>query len=1036
MAGTVLAVAVAAAVAAPGGPAGAAGRAVGTAGTGSRPGPPPAAAGGTQATVTLVTGDKVVVSTDVRGRRSMDIRPAPGRGQLPFVERVSRSGDLTVVPADAERLIAAGRLDSRLFDVTTLIEEGYADRAGKTLPLIVTHREGAAARADLRSSVDSAGARIATDLASIDGAAVRVPVSEADRFWGELTTGPGSRSASGPTFDPGIEKVWLDGQVRASLDESVPQIGAPEAWAAGYTGAGVKVAVLDTGIDASHPDLADAVIAAEDFTESGTTQDGYGHGTHVASIITGSGEASTGKYKGAAPDAGLLVGKVLDDGGFGTDSGIIAGMEWAAAQGARIISLSLGGCPTDGTDPMSQAVDSLTESSGALFTIAAGNHPHGGECAEPQHFVSSPAAADQALAVGSVTKQDALSTFSNVGPRVGDGAVKPEITAPGQDIVAARATGTELGDIVDEQYVRLSGTSMATPHVAGAAALLAQQHPTWKAAQLRSALMGTAAPNPELTAFQQGAGRVDVARAIQQQVLTTPAALSLGTARWPHDDDQPITSKVTYTNTADELVTLDLALSANGPDGAPAPDGMFAVTPDTITVPAGGSGQVTVTSHPELDGPEGAYSGMLTARRAGEQVANTPLGLIREAESYDLTIDTRNRAGQRAEAVVGVTNMAAGPPRLVTVAGEPVTLRLPKGRYDLMTSIFDLADGEGPNQATLAARPDIVLDKDTKVVLDARKGKRVRVQLDSPTAKAQGRQATWVDNGLFGYRVWGGDDPNSAADLYATPTKQVQAYPYAFGYLAALTEPEPASGAAPGQVLRGYHLSEERPGRIPDPPTLTVHDADLAEVAMRFHTQGVVEPQVASLRSTPFHELWPAMPYGYDVTVPSRRIAFYSGRSDLTWDHSLEGVGGGEVSAPGKEYAGGERYAENWNTAAIGASGRPVLLRRRAVPEPDAVLAVGGGAPVLLRRHGCHGADHAAAQRRGDRAKQPGRRRAVRRPRRTRGLRGDDQRQQGRRVGETGNEGDGDLEVHRRTLRGLRWRRPARRPGEWGVRPA
>ncbi|WP_171074943.1 S8 family serine peptidase [Nonomuraea basaltis] len=214
------------------------------------------------------------------------------------------------------------------------------------------------------------------------------------------------------------------------------QIGAPAAWEQGLTGKGVTVAVLDTGIATDHPDLSGKIIKSQDFSGKGSVEDGNGHGTHVASVVAGSGAASDGRYRGVAPDASLAVGKVLDDTGTGTSDSIIAGMQWAAADArAKVVNMSLGGYRTDGTDPMSEAVNALTREYGTLFVAATGNDG-------ADEWVAAPAAADEALAVGSVSKSDVLSPFSNRGPRAGDGAAKPDLVAPGEGIVAARPADT------------------------------------------------------------------------------------------------------------------------------------------------------------------------------------------------------------------------------------------------------------------------------------------------------------------------------------------------------------------------------------------------------------------------------------------------------------------------------------------------------------------------------------------------------------------------------------------------------------------
>ncbi|WP_438862167.1 S8 family serine peptidase [Paractinoplanes aksuensis] len=227
-------------------------------------------------------------------------------------------------------------------------------------------------------------------LASIGGAALTVARSR--EFWSTLARGTSMRQAAG------IKRIWLDGKVRAALADSAAQIGAPKVWAGGDTGTGtgVDVAVLDTGVDPAHPDLAGRIEEATSFVPGEEVTDRHGHGTHVASTIAGSGAASGGAEKGVAPGAGLHIGKVLNDLGEGQDSWIIGGMERAARTAkAKVINMSLGGGPTDGTDPLSAAVDRLSAETGALF-IAAGNSGPDVEA------VGAPGAATSALTVGAV----------------------------------------------------------------------------------------------------------------------------------------------------------------------------------------------------------------------------------------------------------------------------------------------------------------------------------------------------------------------------------------------------------------------------------------------------------------------------------------------------------------------------------------------------------------------------------------------------------------------------------------------------------
>ena len=237
--------------------------------------------------ITLITGDRVTV--DAKGR-VVGLEPAKGREHIPVQVRKA-DGHTLVVPADAARLVASGKLDQRLFDITELNKAATRTSQKQGLKVIVGYQGGAAAaKADVRDA-----GTLRRSLTSLNADAVQTPQQDTPELWDAVTNG--DRTASG------IAHVWLDGVRKASLDKSVPQIGAPKAWAAGYDGKGVKIAVLDTGVDATHPDLKGQVIAAKNFSTSADATDKVGHGTHVASIAAGTGAKSGGKYKGVAPGA-------------------------------------------------------------------------------------------------------------------------------------------------------------------------------------------------------------------------------------------------------------------------------------------------------------------------------------------------------------------------------------------------------------------------------------------------------------------------------------------------------------------------------------------------------------------------------------------------------------------------------------------------------------------------------------------------------------------------------------------------------------
>ncbi|MGW3247802.1 S8 family serine peptidase [Streptomyces sp. NPDC001070] len=692
-------------------------------------GPSAPAAAHPPKTVTLITGDKVTVTPVTGGGRdTLSVeRPAGATGS---VRIVTEGSDTYVYPDEALAYVAADRLDKRLFNITRLIAQGYDDAHTPRLPLILTHRNAESLRQG-GTALPGIGTR--RDLPSVNGEAVAADRSAAADAWATLTTGNGSASGQGapgsrrtdgaPRFTGGIDKIWLDGKTQATLADTTAQIGAPQVWETGDTGAGVRVAVLDTGADTGHPDLKDRITSTRSFVPDQDVPDGSGHGTHVASTVAGTGAASDGKEKGVAPGAELVVGKVLGNRGEGQESWVIGGMEWAArTEHARVVNMSLGNSePSDGTDLMSQSLNALSAETGALFVVAAGNSGRG----STPYTIGSPAAADAALTVGAVGSSDELANFSSVGPRIGDEAVKPDVTAPGVDVLAARSQYASGGE---GYYTTMSGTSMASPHVAGAAVLLAQRHPDWSGSRLKDALMSTSKPTPYLTAYQGGSGRVDAAAAVRAQVTATGSVFRF--MRWPYGSTDPVEQKITYSNSGDEPVALRLAVEP-GASG----DGVFSLSAGQVTVPAHGSTSVEVGTD-----PSGLARGNHTAQvvahdEAGAIVTHTVAGVGLEPERYDLGITMKDRSGKPMSGWIHIKGALS---RSTTAYQVPesgtLTLRLPADTYAVV-SYADVEGSHGPSSRGIAllGDPEVELTADRQIDLDASKAHQVRAVTPKPS---------------------------------------------------------------------------------------------------------------------------------------------------------------------------------------------------------------------------------------------------------------------------------------------------------------
>ncbi|GII81724.1 peptidase [Sphaerisporangium rufum] len=705
--------------------------------------------------ITLVTGDRVRVTALPGGRRTATVTPAPRRnGRVPAFQTLNTGHGMSVIPDDVAALVPH-HLDSALFDLTALAEQGGADSARGTIPLIVT---GAASTASTTSTTSGAppaipAARPTRRLESIGGAAVTVDKAHATELGAALATlaraetrRDRSPTAAGPLA--GVGKIWLDRRVRAVLDHSVPQISAPAAWAAGYDGSGTTVAVLDTGVDAAHADLAGKVADARDFTGGADPVDHFGHGTHVAGIIAGSGAASGGRLKGVAPGATLLNGKVLGDDGYGETSGIIDGLEWAVTEKrADVVNLSLGGDEPGG--PLTAAVEELGGRYGTLVVAAAGN----GGC---DRCVAGPGDAAAALTVGAVDRDDRLAEFSSRGPILRDMSVKPDVTAPGVAIVSARAAGTSPDTPVGDSYAAMSGTSMATPHVAGAAALLRQARPGIRPAELKALVMSTADRQDGTSVDAQGTGRVNVAAALAGPVVPAAGGLHFGDVV---TDGDPMTRQITYRNVTDVPVALSLTAT-----------GTLTVSPPALTVPAGGTAGVTVTLDPTRVEPGPLREELIAVPARGDSIRTLLTGRVDEPR-VELRVRGIGRDGRPARGGFSALDLDRGDVTGRVLPGDPAEpcsaepdgpgtcVLVHRGTYSVLGHLYTMPPWQEstaedtPLHVSLVGDPQMRIDRDTEIVLDARKAVEVRVRTpDRRTKRNLGAAAqfTWYRSATKG----------------------------------------------------------------------------------------------------------------------------------------------------------------------------------------------------------------------------------------------------------------------------------------------
>ncbi|MFQ5569635.1 MAG: S8 family serine peptidase [Rhodothermales bacterium] len=514
------------------------------------------------------SGQLLVTSTDATGRTVQTIAPDPS-----LVLSVTMGDSLAIQaafdPNEIVHLII--QFESPPYSLIKAQHTG----PGKAFRL-------AAAAADMQRE----RRQFRADLAALDGAAkqgdplkpaaTRLRFDYTTTFNGmALTTRRWATQAIGAF--PSVRQVYVDGPLHALNRESHPALALDRVRSRlQASGAGVTIAILDTGIDYSHPDLGGGfgpgfkVAGGYDFIDDDADpMDEHGHGTHVAGIAAADGTT----VRGVAPNARLLAVRVLDERGQGRSSAALAGIEFAVDPDgdpatddhADVINVSLGG-PGSPTDPLSQAINAAVES-GVVCVAAAGNKGS-------YQAIQSPGTASGAITVGASDLDDSLAPFSSRGPTDLAFTNKPDVVAPGVDI---------LSTFPGNAYRTLTGTSMAAPHVAGAAALLLEQHPDWKPALVKAALVQSAADIGQ-DIWTQGGGRVDTPAAAQLPLVVTPSTMSLGVLDLTHPTHTH-TETLTLHNLSDQVQSFDLSIEGTLPPGVVA-----TLTPNRVTLAPGEQG--------------------------------------------------------------------------------------------------------------------------------------------------------------------------------------------------------------------------------------------------------------------------------------------------------------------------------------------------------------------------------------------------------------------------------------------------------------
>ncbi|HET8796609.1 MAG TPA: S8 family serine peptidase [Thermoanaerobaculia bacterium] len=577
-------------------------------------------------------------------------------------------------------------------------------------------------------------------------------------------------------------------------------------------GAGIRVGVLDTGIDYRHPALGGGfgpgfkVAGGWDFANDDADPiDDEGHGTHVAGIIAADSE----ELRGVAPAATLYAYKVLGGTGSGTTSDIVAAIERSIdpdgngnpADRLDVINLSLGGSGT-ADDVLSRACDNAT-AAGVIVVVAAGNS---GAVAT----IGSPGTSRTAITVGAVDDAGNVTPFSSQGPTSGLLTFKPDVMAPGEEIVSARAGGGLIAS---------SGTSMAAPHVAGVAALLRALHPDWTPAEIKSALVTTAIATAG-PSVARAAGRVDAQRAHGATWLVDTTGFGFGLN--PSSSGTftaTMTVRVTNRATQQRTLTIDGTGGTAGVTIVPTPASLPLAPGESATVSLQLTADNAVLAYPAdaVVGGDVAFNGAGGFALPWVLMRGARLTLSSDDPGSNFVVITRDTTRSLFPYAPGLAEMFV----------------LPGTVADVMSSSYEIVNGRPVTMRLITAEnrtvngDDVVTlrraDATARLELDARDERGVRL---AELGAAAGHGVTMRVEYRKGNRSLAtGHHPGSVKELFVSPSSET----FTIAVFESLLD------LAGGRLINAQHPEMRR---ITESRTLTIGPAAYRRARLRWRSRG------------------------------------------------------------------------------------------------------------------------------------------------------------------------------------------------------